>query len=55
MTLELLCQNIFVLKRPRVANFADIIKLVATFIKANFQDSSKAKTNRNCNSKYNLY
>ena len=33
-----LFQNIFALSRPRVANFADIIKIATTFIKTTYKD-----------------
>ena len=33
-----LFQNIFVLSRPRVANFVDIIKIATTFIKTTYKD-----------------
>ena len=33
----------FVLRRPRVASFADIIKLAAIFNKATCKDSTKIK------------
>ena len=31
------------LRRPRVANFADIIKIATIFIKTTFKDSKKVK------------
>ena len=37
----------FILRRPEVANFADIIKIVAMFIKKIFKDSKKVKRFRN--------
>ena len=32
-----------ILSRPRVANFADIIKIGAIFIKTTFKDSNKVR------------
>ena len=37
----------FISKRPRVANFADIIKIVTIFIKTTFKDSKTFKRIRN--------
>ena len=45
MTTQPLFQNTFVLGRPKVANFADIIKIVN--IEATFKDSKKVKIVRN--------
>ena len=42
-------------KKTVVANFADIIKIVAMFIKTIFKDSRKVKRIRNYVSKCNLY
>ena len=36
-----LFQNTFILRRPRVANIADIIKIATMFIKTSFKDSKK--------------
>ena len=36
-------QNTFILRRPRVANFAEIIKVSTMFIKTTFKDSKKLK------------
>ena len=36
-------QNTFILRRPRVASFADIIKIAIIFIKESLKDSSKVK------------
>ena len=36
---ELLIQNTFILRRHRVANFADIIKIATFFIKTTFKES----------------
>ena len=38
MTSQSLSQNTFILRRPRVANFSDIIKIATMFIKTNFRD-----------------
>ena len=38
-----LFQNMFILRRPRVANFADIIKIATMFIKTTFKDPKKLK------------
>ena len=48
-------QKIFILRRPEVAIFADIIKILTTFIITIYKDSKKVKINRNYVSKYNLY
>ena len=37
--------NIFILRRPRVAIFAEIIKIVTIFIKTVFKDSKTVKKN----------
>ena len=50
-----LFQNIFILRRPRVVIFADIIKTVTIFIKIIFKYSKKAKRIRNYVPKCNLY
>ena len=55
MTLLLLFQIIFILGRPRVAIFANIIKIVIMFIKKIFIDLKKVKGTTNDISKYNLY
>ena len=47
MTSQPLFQNTFILRRPGVAIFADIIKIVTMFIKNFFQDSKKVKRIRN--------
>ena len=41
MTSQPLFQNTFILRRPRVANFAYIIKIATMFIKTTFKDSKK--------------
>ena len=43
------------LRRPRVANFADIITIATMFIKTTFKDSNKFKSIRNYVSKCDLY
>ena len=43
MTSQLLYQNALILRRPAVANFADIIKIPAMFIKKIFKDWKKLK------------
>ena len=48
-------QNIFLLRRPGVAIFADIIKIVTMFIKTTLKDSIKVRRIRNYVSKWNLY
>ena len=48
-------QNTFVLGRPKVCNFAEIIINTTTFIKATFKDPKKVKRIWNCVLKYNLY
>ena len=40
-------QNTFILRKPRVAILADIVKIVTTFIKTIFRDSKKVKRIRN--------
>ena len=45
----------FILRRFRVANFADIIKIMNIFIKTVFKDSKKVKRIRNYVPKCNLY
>ena len=55
MTSSHLFQNTFILRRPRVTIFADIIKIVTIFIKAILKDLKKVKRIRNYVSKHNLY
>ena len=52
---EPLFQNTFVLRRPEVVIFADIIKIRTMFIKTITKDSRKAKRIRDYVSKSNLY
>ena len=47
MTSKYLFQNAFILRKPRVAIFADIIKIVTMFIATIFKDSKKVKRIRN--------
>ena len=42
-------------RRPRVTNFADIIKTATMFINTTFKDSKKVKIVRNYVSKCNLF
>ena len=48
-------QNVFDLRRPDVAIFADIMKIVTIFIKKALKDSRKIRRIRNYISKWNLY
>ena len=48
-------QTTFILRRPRVANFADMIKIATMFIKATFKYPNKSKRIRIYVSKCNLY
>ena len=48
-------QKAFILRRSRVAIFADIIKIVTMFIKKILKDSRKVRRIRNYVSKWNLY
>ena len=41
MTTQPFSHNTFILRRSRVANFVDIIKIVTMFIKATFKDPKK--------------
>ena len=50
-----LFKNTVILRRPGVAIFADIIKIITRFIKKIFKDSRKVKRIRNYVSKCNLY
>ena len=47
-------QNTVILRRPRVANFAVIIKIATIFIKTNFRNSKKFKRIKNYVLKCNL-
>ena len=42
-TSQPLFQNTFILRRPKVAIFADIIKIATMFVKTIFKDSKKLK------------
>ena len=55
MTSQLLLQNIILLRRPEVAIFADVIKIITRFTKKDFQDSRKGKRIRNYVLKCNIY
>ena len=48
-------QKIFVLRRPGVVIFADIIKILTMFIKKILKDSRKVRRVRKYVSKWNLY
>ena len=48
-------KNTLILRRPGVANFADIVKIGTVFIKTIIQDSGKVKRIINYVSKSNLY
>ena len=54
MTSQPLYETAFILRRPTVANFADIMKIPA-IIKKTFKDSKKVKRIRNYVFKCNLY
>ena len=47
--------NIFILRKPKVANFAEIIKIVNMFFEKIFKDSKKVKRNNNYVPKCSLY
>ena len=42
-----LCQNTFILRRPRVASYTDIINIAIIFVKKIFKDSKKVERMRN--------
>ena len=48
-------KKIFILRRPGVAIFADIVKIMTMFAKAILKDSRKARRIRFYVSKWNLY
>ena len=49
-------QNTFILRRPRVANFTDIIKITNTYIKTTFKDLKEAKKNQKfCTRMHSLF
>ena len=48
-------QKIFILRRPGVVIFADIIKILTMFIKKILKDSRKVRRVRKYVSKWNLY
>ena len=47
--------NTFILRKPGVASFADIIKIATMVIKITFKDSKKVKRIRNFVLKYDPY
>ena len=47
--------NIFISRRPGIANFADIIKILTMFIKKVFKDSKKVKRFRSYEPKCSLF
>ena len=55
MTSETLFQNNFILRKPRIAIFADIVKIVIIFIKTILRDSENVKRNKNYIPKCHLY
>ena len=55
MTSYILFKNTVILRRPWVAIFANIIKILTRFVKEIFKDSRKVKRIRNYESKCNLY
>ena len=55
MTSKLFFQNTYFLRRTRVANFADIIKIATKLIKTTFESSKKVSRIRNYALKCNLY
>ena len=54
LTSEPLLQKSFILRKLRVANVADIIKISTMFLKKSFKDSNKVKRLRNYVLKCNL-
>ena len=55
MMLQTLFQNIFISRKPRVAVFADISKIVTMFFTTIFKDSKILKKIRDYEPKCNLY
>ena len=55
MTSQPLFQNIFILRRPSIAIFVDIIKTLTVFIKEFFQHSGKVQRIGSYVSKCSLY
>ena len=47
MASQPLCQNTFILIRPRVASYADIINIATIFTKPIFKDSKKVERMKN--------
>ena len=54
MTSSTLFQNTSILRRSRVANFVDVIKILIIFIKTTFKGSNTVKTIRNYKLKWNF-
>ena len=52
---EVIFQNTFILRRLRLANFANIIKIATLFNKTIFKDRKKVKKIRNYGLKCNVY
>ena len=50
-----LFQNTYILRSPKVATFADIIRITTMFIETTFNDSEKVKRIRNYMLKYDRY
>ena len=48
-------QATFILRKLRLANFPDIIKIATIFFRTTFKDSNKVKRNRNYALKCNLF
>ena len=55
MTSQLLFQNTLILRRPRVVNFTDVIKIKIKFMKTTYKDSKKVKRIKNYIIKCNIY
>ena len=55
MTSKLLFQNTFILRRPRVATFTDIIKIPIMFTKKRIEKLKTIKGTRNKVLKHSLY
>ena len=52
---EILLQNTFILRRPRVANFPDIIKTTVMFIKTTIKESKQIKNKKICIKMQSIY
>ena len=55
LTPQPLSQNIFTLRRPGVANFADIIRIETIFVTRTFKNSKKVKRIGSSLLELNLY